>query len=265
MTRSAIDVLREKKEANNQIVGDGRFHLRLKKLMYEHKLNLESLSKKVNIPEDVLEEYIDNDFITIDLTYVLMLASFFKKSKDYLLYGKKTELNDFPNSEQKLLQEQNNTSQKQAPQKISSELKSLELTDYLFYEAKIEVDNKKQIKIFSNKDSLPMLKSQEQIKKLGINPKNCFVFQNFSAGMDPIIKNGDRVLIERLDNYSLNGQIYLIYLLKNFCLCRLNLGFKTLSVYYDHPDFPKETIPYQDYQDKLMIIGRAVSREGDLI
>lgn len=103
------------------------------------------------------------------------------------------------------------------------------------------------------------------LDRRGAQASKCYVFKAAGPSMEPTIADGDLVLIDTARRRVSDGDIFAIVVAGVPKIKRLRImADGGLSVESDNPKFPPELIPPELVGDSVVVVGRAISRSGDL-
>ena len=111
-------------------------------------------------------------------------------------------------------------------------------------------------------DTVDAYYSREFFQKRGINPENCKVFITQGDSMEPLICDGDRILVDTSPQDIISGKIYAFLLhgkLRVKFLYPLLRG--GIQVHSYNENYPDETLTDEDL-DTFRLIGRVRDRSG---
>lgn len=98
---------------------------------------------------------------------------------------------------------------------------------------------------------------REWMNSIGLNVNKIAALVMQGDSMSPTIRHGDSLLIERVDNSFVDGEIFAIQTKNEFMIRRLQHYFGgRIHLSCDNPDYPALTVS----DDKLSIVGKVVWR-----
>jgi phage repressor protein C with HTH and peptisase S24 domain len=106
---------------------------------------------------------------------------------------------------------------------------------------------------------------KEWLDKIGINPENCKRVTVHGHSMEPLIQDGDCLLIDcsHVDHIE-DGEIYAIAYDHTLMVKRLIKEFDLLIIKSDNSNYPKIELRGEE-ANRVRIIGRVIERSGLLI
>ena len=114
-------------------------------------------------------------------------------------------------------------------------------------------------------DIAPTIYRRDFFKRHGINYRQCKRLKVKGHSMEPLIMDGDCILVDcspvaRIDN----GAVYALIYDDSLKVKRLIKDFNQLIIKSDNKDYPDITIPTEEANQKIFIVGRVIERSGTI-
>ncbi len=113
-------------------------------------------------------------------------------------------------------------------------------------------------------ESIPATYRQSYFDHLGIAPDACMRFRVHGDSMEPILFDGDTILVNTADNKNIiNNKVYAINVEDEVRVKRLILQInKDLIIRSENKEYPDEIIRHDDSSINFSIIGRVIEKSG---
>lgn len=120
--------------------------------------------------------------------------------------------------------------------------------------------------VFEEETAPPLAFTAEWIKRLGLQRRNLVIVNVHGDSMEPSIRDGDAVLVDLGTARVRDGNIYVLRYGDELRIKRLFRRYDgALIVRSDNSEkYPDETIPPQDLDGQVEVIGRVVWRAGSI-
>lgn len=113
-------------------------------------------------------------------------------------------------------------------------------------------------------DSRPMIYLRSWFQKRGINPKNCRRFSVHGESMEPLLFEGDKILVDCTPDQPVkSGHVYAIAVDGEDRVKRLvPLISGDMLVQSDNENYPTEKLTREEWDARVQVIGRVIDRSG---
>ena len=144
------------------------------------------------------------------------------------------------------------------------ELDEAEFVEIPEFEAKCAAGSGEAVFYDEVTDSIPARYRRSWFQARGINPQNCKRFKVRGTSMEPLLWDGDTILVDCAPQPILSGKIYAFMLFGEMRVKALfpMLRNKGLLIKSINPDCPPETLE-GDELSTFRLIGRVRDRSGD--
>lgn len=109
----------------------------------------------------------------------------------------------------------------------------------------------------------PVFYERSYLQKLGVKPQFCKRVRVQGDSMEPLIRDGDMILIDCSGDPIINNCVYAITYDHALKVKRLIKQFNRLIIKSENPAYPEETLSLEE-AERVYIIGRVVERSGPL-
>ncbi|SPT71554.1 DNA polymerase V subunit UmuD [Anaerobiospirillum thomasii] len=98
---------------------------------------------------------------------------------------------------------------------------------------------------------------------LNVDPRYCKRFRVKGDSMEPLILDGDSILVDTSATSIIDNHIYIFVLDGMLRVKRLQKMLnKTLKIISENPDYSTEEIPLEELQDNFVLLGEVLERTG---
>lgn len=109
----------------------------------------------------------------------------------------------------------------------------------------------------------PVFYERSYLQKLGVKPQFCKRVRVQGDSMEPLIRDGDMVLIDCSGDPIVNNCVYAIAYDHTLKIKRLIKQFNRLIIKSENPAYPEEALSLEE-AERVYIIGRVVERSGPI-
>jgi len=114
------------------------------------------------------------------------------------------------------------------------------------------------------KEVLPATYRKEYFERRGVNPKFCKRFHVKGTSMQPLINDGDCILVDCEPKTTIvNGSVYALIYDHILCVKRLIKDFNRLIIKSDNKDYP-DIVLTEDEAKQIIIVGKVIERSGSI-
>lgn len=114
-------------------------------------------------------------------------------------------------------------------------------------------------------DTVPATYRKEYFESKGINYKCCKRFKVKGDSMQPLINDGDCILVDcEHKNYIDDNAVYAIFYNHSLRVKRLRKTLRSLIIRSDNPSYSDEEISLEEAEQLIVILGKVIERSGSI-
>lgn len=114
-------------------------------------------------------------------------------------------------------------------------------------------------------DTLPATYRKDYFTNKGIDPSNCKRFRVKGDSMQPLINDGDRILVDCSQRYNIDDNaVYAIFYDHTLRVKRLRKTLKSLIIHSDNPSYSDEELTLEEANQLIVILGKVIERSGSV-